>query len=513
MEKLKVLIKSKAYIYISLLVGLISLLLIGQERQFGIFAWIAPLFLLQFSRKAKPLLFMYLFIIFIVAGFITQKTHNLFNNPVFGIINSVSYAFVHFIIYLTDRLLFIKGKKFQSTLIFPSVYVVIEVLVTSLIGTSGVLAQSQLSFIPLAQLSAITGIHGITFIICWFASTFYWLLENEINPNSVKKGVIYFGTVFIIILSFGCIRLLTLPSVKQTIKVATVSGPFNLHHLAKEEKETLIQLGNTPLMKIPSYLFSSNNDISIQINNTRKAAESGAKIIVWNEAALFINQKQRPSLIAEVKNISKEFNAYILIAFFEESISTETKPINNKSILITNDGRIGWEYRKSHPTPAEIPLVNSGDSSIPFIDTEYGIIGNVICYDYDFPSFLRQANKNNIDIMLVPAYDWKGFASLHSNMAQFETLQSGRLLIRSNGNGINIITNNHGKIISELNTFTSKNRILYANLPLNSSKTIYAKTGNLLFILCFIILTLSIAFRISIFPKPNKQLNPCLSTS
>lgn len=506
MEKFKIFIKGKTFIYTALFVGCFSLLFIGQEKQYGIFAWIAPIFLLQFSRRAKSLQFLFLFLLLIVAGIITQKTHNLFNNPVFGLINGVAYALINFIIYLIDRLLFKKGKNILYTFIFPSVYVVIEALVSSVLGTSGVLAQSQFSFTPLAQLSTITGIHGITFIICWFASIIYWIFENDFKPIFVKRGLINFGAVFIIILSFGLIRMVSQPEVQQNVKVATVSGSFDLHQLAKREKDALLQLGKKPNLKIPSSFFSSHKDISIQISNTRKAAESGAKIIIWNEAALFLNQKQLTSVIREVKNLSKAFNTYILIAFFEENGSVEPKPINNKSILISKDGTIGWEYKKANPTPAEIPLVNSGDSIIPIFDTEYGRISNVICYDYDFPSLLKQANENKVDIMLVPAYDWKEFAPLHSNMAQFETLQSGRSLIRSNGNGgINIVADNTGKVIAELNSFVSKNRILYANLPLNSSPTVYAEIGNVFVIVCFACFILSITFRIISLLKSQKE--------
>lgn len=507
MEKLKTVIKSKLFIYIALFIGCASLLFVGQEKQIGLFAWLAPLFLLHFSRRSKPLQFLYLFLLLIVAGMITQKTHNLFSDPVFGLINGISYAFVNTIIYLIDRLLFVKSRKFIVTFIFPSVYVVIEALVTSLIGTSGVLAQSQFSFSPLAQLTSISGIHGITFIIGWFASVLYWIFENDFKLTFAKKGLINFGVVFIIILTFGFVRMTLHPEGQDKVYVATVSGPFNLHQLAKNEKDALLQLGKNPDTKIPSSFFSSDEDISIQIRNTRKAAEAGAKIIVWSEAALFLNQMQLDTLIAEVENISKTFHAYILMAFFEENSSPEPKPINNKSILITKDGTIGWEYKKAHPTPAEIPVVNSGDSILPILDTEYGRISNVICYDYDFPSFLKQANSQNVDIMLVPSYDWKGFAPLHSRMAQFETLQRGWLLIRSNGNGINMVADNRGKIISELNTFTSNDRILYANLPLSSSPTVYSGTGNVFVILCIGCFILSIMFRINICIKNKIQIN------
>ena len=304
MEKFKTGINSQAFIFIALFIGTLSLLFIGQEKQYGIFAWISPLFLLHFTRNAKPFQFLYLFVLLIVAGYITQKTHNLFNHFGFGLLNGIFYALIFETTYILDRLLYFKRKAFLSTLIFPAVFVLIEAVVTLLIGTSGVLAQSQFSFEPLAQFSTLAGLQGITFIICWFAAVVYWLFENDFTPSYIKKSLVYYGSIFIVIIAFGFLRMMLKSEVQQTIKVATVSGPFHLHQFAQKEKEALLQLEKNPNMKIPSRYFSSEIDISLQLNNTKKAAEAGAKIIVWNEAALFLNEKQLPFLIAEVKKIS-----------------------------------------------------------------------------------------------------------------------------------------------------------------------------------------------------------------
>lgn len=498
MEKIGLFIKSKAFIYIAVLAGSVSMLFIGQEIQIGLFAWITTIFLLQFSRRAKPIHFLLLFGLLIVVGFLNQKTHNLFNDLVFGLINGVIFSLVHLVIYIVDRVIYTRGKGFMFTLVFPLVYVVTEVLITSALGTSGVLALSQFSFTPLAQLSTITGIHGITFLICWLAAIVYWVSENDFKRSFVKKGFYIFGTSFVVILAFGFARMMMQTETKESLKVATVSGPFDLQQLAKNERDVLVQLSTNSKTKIPSSFFSNDKDISTQISNTRKAAEAGAKIIVWNEAALFLNDKQVTKVISEVIDISKTHKAYILLAFFEENNSNNPKPINNKSVLITKDGAIGWEYKKVHLAPAEVPLVNPGKPEIPTYTTEYGKIGSVICYDYDFPSFLQQAYKIDADIMLVPAYDWKGFAPLHSKMAQFEALQSGRVLIRANGNdGINLISDNKGQIISELKTYDSEDRILYARLPLNSISTFYSKSVNLFAYVCILSFVLLGVIKIS----------------
>ncbi|KJF42093.1 nitrilase-related carbon-nitrogen hydrolase [Draconibacterium sediminis] len=507
MEKLKIFIRGKAFLFIALVIGCISLLFIGQEKQYGLFAWLAPLFLLQFSRRAKTAQFILLFTFLVMVGIITQRTHNLFNDPFFAFINGLAFALVNSLIYFIDRILYTKEGKFLQTFIFPSVYVVIEVLTTSVLGSSGVLAQSQFSFTPLAQLSSLTGLHGITFIICWLAAIVFWLSENDFNPVKIKSSMITFGTVFILIIGYGFVQMNTQPEAQQKVNVATVSGPFDLLRLAEREKETLLQLGKMPDMKIPSSFFSNEDDINTQLKNTRKAAEVGAKIIVWNEAALFINQQQLPNLLAEVKEISRSFNVYILMAFFEENNSKAPKPINNKSVLIHKNGTTAWEYKKAHPTPAELPLVNAGDSQLPYLNTEYGKLSNVICYDYDFPTLIKEANKNKVDIMLVPSYDWQGFAPMHAKMAQFASLQNGHSLIRANGSdGINMVVNQQGKLVAKQFTSENSERILYADLPVGSSPTIYAKIGNILVLLCFGFLLFSVYVKIQFYRKRTKTV-------
>jgi predicted amidohydrolase len=47
---------------------------------------------------------------------------------------------------------------------------------------------------------------------------------------------------------------------------------------------------------------------------------------------------------------------------------------------------------------------------IPFADTPFGRIASAICFDMDFPGYIRQAGRKSVDIMLVPAYDTKGRA-------------------------------------------------------------------------------------------------------
>jgi apolipoprotein N-acyltransferase len=489
--------KNRTIKLIALIIGTLGMVFSGLNWQIAIFAWIAPICLLFYTRNSRKLGFILFFVLLSFAGYISQTCNNLFDVFIFGLINGLSFGTIFTIIYLIDKLLYTKGKGFYSTLIFPSVYVSFEFLISTIIGTSGIVAQSQLSFNQLAQLSTITGMFGVSFIVVWFASIINWIIENNYSKQSIRKAIFIYGTIFLLIMIFGIIKLNFLLDNNNTVKVASVSGKTDIHVLFEKEQADLSKLIDNPELEIPDRFFANEESFQNQIANTIKAAEEGAKIIVWNEDALILNHEQVDSLLVKTKAISKTYNAYILLAFLEKDNTSAPKPFNNKSLLVTPKGEIAWEYLKSHLAPPEIPIINAGNSIIPYIDTEYGRIGNVICYDLDFPTYLRQAKKNSIDIMLVPAYDWKEYASLHSNMARFEALQSGFSLIRSNGAGINLIADNQGNVIAEMNTFTSKSKILYADLPLGRTTTIYSKIGNVFAYLLLLFLLVIIGFKIA----------------
>ncbi|MCF8381963.1 MAG: hypothetical protein K9H49_20515 [Bacteroidales bacterium] len=200
----------------------------------------------------------------------------------------------------------------------------------------------------------------------------------------------------------------------------------------------------------------------------------------------------------EIKNLCVIHNAYVVIAFLEKNVSSLPKPFNNKSILITPEGEIAWEHIKYFLNPLERLIINSGDATIPFIDTEYGRIGNVLCSDLDVSRHIASAAKNKVDILLVPAYDWKEVTPYHSNMAVFSAIQFGISIVRSNGKGIVAFIDYQGNTIAQMNTFISDRHINYADVPIKSIKTVYSKIGNMIVYLSMLFLLIIIGLRIKV---------------
>jgi apolipoprotein N-acyltransferase len=479
--------KSEILNILYLLIGVILTTLSGINWHIGIAAWIGPVFLLMYTRRInKWYQYLIFFVVFSISGAVSQTNNNLLNIPAVNVFNGLSFGIFMIIPYVIDKLLYKQNDKFYYTLIFPSSIALLEFVVSLAIGAWGSIAHTQYEFKPFMQLGTFTGIYGIWFIISWFAAVVNWVIENKVSSKAILKSGLVFGSVFILIVIFGLARLKINVPVKQTIKVAAISSDLNLHEFASNESDALKELATDFEIEIPGRMYSDSFLIETMLNRTKNAANQGAKIIVWNEGALILSQAQKKSVISKIQSISSANEAYILLAFLEECAEENKKPFNNVGVFISSDGDVVWDYKKSFLQPtAEAPIINKGDYELPITKTRYGNVGNVICADLDMQKYIRQAGDENVDILLVPSFDWPGITPLHSEMASIEAIQFGCAIVRANGRGISAVFDYKGNELASLNTLTSNEKILFADLPIQSVKTIYTRTGNLLIFLCF----------------------------
>jgi apolipoprotein N-acyltransferase len=73
---------------------------------------------------------------------------------------------------------------------------------------------------------------------------------------------------------------------------------------------------------------------------------------------------------------------------------------------------------------------------MPALNTNYGKIAAAICYDGDFPNFIRSAGKNKAEIMFLPANDWKEIDPIHTHMAITRAVENGFSLVRPGRSGV-----------------------------------------------------------------------------
>ena len=480
-----------------MIIGLIACTFSGLNWNVGIAAWIAPALLLFYSRNSKWGELIFLLLGLALCSAVSKTAENVSGVFIIYITTGLTYGLIYSVPYVLDKLLVKRGERFYSTLVFPSAIVACEYGLSLLIGIWGNGAITQYHNSNLIQLSSVLGIFGISFLICWFGSTINWVVNTGVRIKRQLMGITIYLITLISALLFGIIRQKSLPEAEETVKVAAIVGEADLQQVFEDWEEDIIGLSKNYDREIPEEIFSDSSDLETMILRTNEALSNGAKIIVWNEISLLLLPSQTYSIVERIKDLCIKYQAFVLIAVLEMNAGDLPKPFNNKSILVNPDGGISWEYLKHFPTPIERLIVNSGSDPIPFTDTEYGRISNVICYDLDISTYTSQVGKESIDILLVPALDWEEVTPYHAHMAAFVAIQYGVNIVRANGKGITALYDTRGNILAQSNTFLSDAKVTYADLPLTETTTVFSSIGDLFVYIWMMFLLIMIGLRFS----------------
>lgn len=483
--------------YIILTIGLVAYTFAGLNWNSGIAAWIAPVLLLYYSKNSKWPEILFLSLGIVIASVISKSAENLSGIFLIYITTGLSYGLIYTLPYVLEKILTRKNERFYATLVFPSAVVVIDYLLSLLIGIWGHPAIAQYNNFNLIQIASVFGVFGISFLVAWFASTLNWVLNNGMKTSRQIKGLAVYGFVLIAVLLYGFFKTGNSPIESEKVKVAAIVSKTDIHQVFSDWEEEIRELAKDYNQEIPSGVFSDVSAVKSQIKKTQEALAHGVKIVVWNEISLILNQSQVDTLVQQIKKLCLENQAYVLLAVLAKNSDKLPLPFDNKTIMVTPDGEIAWEYRKHWLSPIERLIINKGETPIPYIDTEYGRIANAICSDLDFTRHISQIGNEDIDILLVPSFDWEEVTPYHSNMAAFAAIQYGVSILRANGKGIVALIDHNGKVLEQNDTFLTDSEIFYAEIPLNSSTTVFSVIGNLFVFILMLFLAVIVGIRIT----------------
>ena len=159
-------------------------------------------------------------------------------------------------------------------------------------------------------------------------------------------------------------------------------------------------------------------DIEGNIDRTergiREAAARGAELVVLPECAsggwAFADRGESeraaqplvggPTITAWQK-LSAELGIWVCGGFGE---STADGALYNSSVLIAPDG-VKSLYRKVHLWNTENLAFDPGDLGYPVVETPFGRVGMLICYDAWIPESFRSLAVRGADLVLAPS-DW-----------------------------------------------------------------------------------------------------------
>ncbi len=466
------------YSYIYLLIGFTFLFFSNGRWIIPIAAFLAPLFLIRFLRFKKPIKG---FLFIIIAGWVS----NIFIWKGMMPMTGFFYYFLMFMMsvftsisFLIDRVYSQKVKGIISSLVFPSVYVIMEYIVVSTnpSGSYGTLAHTQ-SYLPFLQLTSITGIWGITFFIMWTASVINWLWDNSFEKEEIFLVLLFYGIPLISVILYGQIRLLT-DTESNTVRVASINISKTSLNKRFDALDKIYE--KKDYSEYDSVSEQNNNDF---LNNCRIAASSGAKIVFGIETVISHTKINEMGFLEKAKSVAKRESIYLGLPIQVLPDGFPGVLPENKIIWISPGGKVLLTYYKAKPTPGE---GSYGDGVLKYFDTPYGRISTSICFDMDFPGLINQLSNKNIDIMLVPGNDWPEITPYHTYVSSFRAIEHGFNMARAASKGLSASFNYKGQLLSSMNFYKTNELILYSDIPTKGQKTVYSILGDYFAWLCIL---------------------------
>lgn len=442
---------------------------------------IAPIFILRFIRTQPANRGIWLTLL----GFILSINIGLWglfdlggdlSTLLFNIIRSSLLGVLYFLPYMADRLIYPKFKKkgISSALIFPIITTAIFFL-SSLEGPfDGAIQIGKFVYGPIVaqQMLSLFGICGFMFVSSWFASIINYLWENNFNWSKNKKIAITFITIVIVIFSFGAFKISSSSPEQETVKIAAIV-------LIPEEGDPV----SMDQVWVDKLVSPFEERISRIENLTKTVASNDVKIVSFSEFALVIYEEDVERAREVYQRIAKENDVYLSInyAYYAKEGKGE-----NKHLLIDNNGEILLDYTKRYlfgiGDLGETGVYIKGPEIIQSVDTPYGKIAVSICRDMEFPHYIRQAGRANVDIMFSPAFEWPKGLVIHS--VYMRAIENGFSLVRPTFNGITIAADYNGNILNQMDSDETEDGIMYADVPTKGVKTIYSTIGDSFAWLC-----------------------------
>ena len=440
----------------------------GGKWNVPIAAWIAPIFVLRFYRQSdKPWLdFLLLWLATAIPLIVSWNGATFF--PGLGEVGFfLAVAPIALIAVVIDRYFHVRFPDSAWMLfIFPIAATALDFFQAngSPFGTFGASAYSQRGFLPVMQIASVTGIWGITFVMSLFASTVNRFWEGNASPLSwASAGLL----VLILGLSLG--RTLLPAQPKQTAVIAGFSLPEGTLSKSLSQFKSGDEAGFRQAM---------DELHAAELNQIRTLAQDGANIVVIQEGGVIGMTDQIEKMIADAGTLAKEENIYVVLPTFD----IEQMPPVNSIYIVDPNGDVVLHHIKYGGNMFEGTL--KGDGVLQTVDTPYGKLSAIICWDADFPNIVKQAGAQNVDLLIVPAQDWLGVRDIHAGMATFRAVENGLTVFRQTGQGVSLVSDPYGKVLNRVDSFEESASefvsIQKVSTPTGSVNTLYPKLGDML---------------------------------
>jgi apolipoprotein N-acyltransferase len=424
-------------------------------------AWVAPALIMRFTRVQRPRVGLPTVA---VVGYVTVLVALRGGVVPFG--NPLLYALPGIAMVLTygaDRLFAPRLGRVTRTLVFPCAETALAFLagldLRSPLASWAAIGYTQVGHAELLQVTSLLGVWGLSFLVHWAAPVANDVWEHRGDRS--QPALVLYGGVLLAMLAYGGLRVATV-DVDRTVTVAGLAPDRALDTAREAGFRNASGVNGSALEPVVDDLF----------RRTGEAAEQGAELIVWSEAAAFVRDRDEPAFLRRAAAVAARERIHLAVGLV---VILGDGTVENRLVLFGPDGGVRWDYDKSTTVPGD---GNSpGPGILPVVDTPFGRLSGLICFDADFPALAGQAGRAGADILLVPSSDWQQIGALHAELARVRAVENGVSVVRPTRRGTSVVVDPYGATLVSSDFFTATDHTVYAQVPVDGVPTLYRTIG------------------------------------
>jgi apolipoprotein N-acyltransferase len=348
------------------------------------------------------------------------------------------------------------------------------------------LGYSQHDLLPFVQIASFTAVYGVSFLLVMASALLAFAVVAR-DASARRKALLALAVLVASSWAFGAWRMAQPVPESGRIRVGLVQGGIR-----QEEKWA------------PE---NADRNVRRHVELTRRAAEAGARLVVWPESSVPYFFDDSPEMAEDLREVARRANVYLLFGNDDHEPAVRGRVFVGAKMLAP-DGALAFRYHKIHLVPfgEYVPLqplltlggrhaaklVQQVSDFSPGEDYSVGAadghrLAASICYEAIFPGLFRELTARGADLLVNITNDaWYGTTSApyqHLEMATMRAVETGKYLVRAANTGITAVVDPRGRVLEATRLFDTT--VLVRDVPIVPGLTFYARHGDVFAGACF----------------------------
>jgi apolipoprotein N-acyltransferase len=341
------------------------------------------------------------------------------------------------------------------------------------------LGYSQQANLPVIQIAAFTAVYGVSFVLVLSSALVAYAV---VEPSARLRAGLALAALLLGVHGYGAWAMSRPVPESGRLRVGLVQAGILQEDKWRPEKAW--------------------ENIGRHLALTGRAADEGARLVVWPESAVPFYYDHTPELADRLRGTVRGLGVYLMFGNDDRELGTDGADrayVGAK--LLDPEGRLRLRYRKMHLVPfgeyvPMQPILTLGgrttaklvEQVADFTPGTEAVVGDVeghpvagfICYEAIFPSLVRAFAAPGAELLVNMTNDaWYGTTSApyqHFAMSAFRAVENGRYVVRAANTGITGVVDPRGRVLARTGLF--EQTVLVHDVGLVREPTFYARHGD-----------------------------------